>query len=290
MGIYKKSGRWRCGPHYTKTQAWLFTDDEKLNDETIWYGFSHYKDPITKKLSQKFKISTGFKATTLKNDDGEQIYSDVLFAEEQEGDFGRKLSNDKAENLLGSYKKIKKDVYFHAPINYERSTDKLLEDELPDLDMIYVTKNFETDFKNESLPGYYDMIGPSVYLRRDLSTPDYQKVYCYRRGRRWCIGPHLASPNAWAYSSETDEHPSGKFGWYEIFMAKLVKDRELSVFMLLKFRDSKYFAIIKKLIQKWTKLLILPNLNLHLWHADLSRNAVSTAFLVFFLRAIVFVP
>jgi len=179
------------------------------------YGFSHYKDPITKKLSQKFKISTGFKATTLKNDDGEQIYSDVLFAEEQEGDFGRKLSNDKAENLLGSYKKIKKDVYFHAPINYERSTDKLLEDELPDLDMIYVTKNFETDFKNESLPGYYDMIGPSVYLRRDLSTPDYQKVYCYRRGRRWCIGPHLASPNAWAYSSETDEHPSGKFGWYE---------------------------------------------------------------------------
>ena len=39
-----------------------------------------------------------------------------------------------------------------------------------------------------------------------------------------------------------------------IFMAKLVKDRELSVFTLLKFRDSKYFAIIKKTNTKMDKI------------------------------------
>ena len=82
--------------------------------------------------------------------------------------------------------------------------------------MVYVAEgSFETDFKNKSLPGYYDRIGPSVYVRRDVSMPDDQCVYCYKLNGRWCIGPHIGSTQTWAYSGETDLPPTGQFAWYE---------------------------------------------------------------------------
>ena len=50
-------------------------------------------------------------------------------------------------------------------------------EEAPDLDMIYIMKgSFSEDFKNNSLVGYYDKLSPTLFIRRDLSTPDYQKV------------------------------------------------------------------------------------------------------------------
>ena len=62
------------------------------------------------------------------------------------------------------------------------------------MDMVYVGEGtFDTSFKNNSLPGYYDKIGPSVYLRRDLSLPDRQQIYCYKMSGRWCIGPQAGS-------------------------------------------------------------------------------------------------
>ena len=50
-------------------------------------------------------------------------------------------------------------------------------EEAPDLDMIYIMKgSFSEDFKNNSLVGYYDKLSPTLFIRRDLSNPDYQKV------------------------------------------------------------------------------------------------------------------
>ena len=96
------------------------------------------------------------------------------------------------------------------------SHKRVLESEMNemDMDMIYV-EGFEEDFKNNSLPGYYDKIAKGVYARRELSTPDHQNVYCYKLNGRWCLGPHLESERAWAYSGLTEEPPTGQFPWYE---------------------------------------------------------------------------
>ena len=82
--------------------------------------------------------------------------------------------------------------------------------------MVYVgDKSFQTDFKNISLPGYYDKIGPSVYIRRQLSSPGRKVVYCYKLEGRWCIGPQLGHTRTWAYSATTNKPPTGKIAWYE---------------------------------------------------------------------------
>ena len=74
---------------------------------------------------------------------------------------------------------FKDDVYVHGPIAYDEKIHfkKMRTEEAPDLDMIYIMKgSFSEDFKNNSLVGYYDKLSPTLFIRRDLSTPDYQKV------------------------------------------------------------------------------------------------------------------
>ena len=67
----------------------------------------------------------------------------------------------------------------HGPIAYNEKVQfrKMSKNEAPDMDMIYILKDsFSQDFKNNSLVGYYDKLSPTVFIRRELSTPDYQKV------------------------------------------------------------------------------------------------------------------
>lgn len=73
-------------------------------------------------------------------------------------------------------------------------------------------------------------------------------------------------------------------------MAKLVKDRELSVFMLLKFRDSKYFAIIKKTNTKMDKIADFTKFESSFMARRLEPERRFNHILGFFPRAIVFVP
>ena len=109
------------------------------------------------------------------------------------------------------------------------STRKVLKDDMPDMNMIYVAETFETTFKNISLPGYYDKVGPSVYVRRGLSRPDYQTVYCYKLNSRWCIGPHLGAQTAWAYSGVNETHPTGRFAWYENVTGTTARTRSKTI-------------------------------------------------------------
>ena len=39
----------------------------------------------------------------------------------------------------------------------------------------------------------------------------YFQVFCYKLQERWCIGPEAGSLNTWAYSSKTDQQPTGNF-------------------------------------------------------------------------------
>ena len=73
-----------------------------------------------------------------------------------------------------------------------------------------IEKNYEiighfiSKFKEDSLTGYYDKISAyrpgSAYLRRELSTPDKQTVYCSKVEGRWLIAPE---PFSYGFNSIT---------------------------------------------------------------------------------------
>jgi len=211
--LYKLNDKWRLGPDYEDSSSWLFTKDG--HRDGTWY--KGVKSENEEGKTHRVRKTTGFTVKTLDEEDN------VLYATPEESEAVTfPLNKSARDNLLGSYKKVPslKDVWVHGPINHEDEPKKLPVDEMPDMGTLYVTKgHFISKFKEDSLTGHYDKISAyrpgSAYLRRELSTPDRQYVYCSKVEGRWLIAPEPFSRKCWAYSAVTDKQPSNVGIWYE---------------------------------------------------------------------------
>lgn len=106
---------------------------------------------------------------------------------------------------------------------------------------VYMKGKFHTDFKEESLPGWYDQIETDVYLKRNqvLSCKTKllviyfnlkeEKIFIYKYDSRWQVGPDQTEKVCWLFSSKTEKHCDEYIRWFEPVNSKWSRNRSISV-------------------------------------------------------------
>merc|ERR1712048_444824 len=135
--LYKFDDCWRIGRHYQSKNCLVYMDDSVLGKEgTTWYE-------VHKGHSSLIPVSLAV-ARINSHEDLILVNSDVL-------------TISRGDNISGAYLSIDENVYQRVK-------------------SVYMKGKFHTEFKEETLPGWYDEVEKDVFLKRNQE----EKIYIYK--------------------------------------------------------------------------------------------------------------
>lgn len=223
--LYHLGGRWRIGPDYRDKDCWLFTKKmpkngaERVNRTTQWYRVDD-NDQI---------VRTSVEIAQLDQQNKRIPY----FAETPEFPQrdSKPLPKNVSDNLLGAYTphRAANEVWYHGPIMWKGKRLQQFEKDVKDDEMVFIGDRNINPWKNvhnAGVTGYYDLVrgrcmgstDDMLYIARHTTRPEYQKIYIYRLGKRWVVGPQRGGDQSkvWLYSENNDTHVTDpKLKWVE---------------------------------------------------------------------------
>ena len=131
------------------------------------------------------------------------------------------LTISRGDNISGAYLAIDENVYHRVK-------------------SVYMKGKFHTEFKEETLPGWYDEVEKDVFLKRNqvnqtgfnqllASSIQEEKIYIYKREGRWQVGPDHTEKVCWLFSSKTEKQCDEYIRWFEPVNNKWTRNRSISV-------------------------------------------------------------
>ena len=152
--LYEYDGSWRIGKDFNKPDCWAFTNQTNLSKmlTATWFESG--------KTKNKREITVQISPSVYRDDFGEfdQFLKSVilqLFSVYITADL---LTYMKGQSISGAYMKESDGVYKHVK-------------------SLHLNGKFQTEFKQTSLPGWYDQVTPKQYVKRDeVSTRSIRTV------------------------------------------------------------------------------------------------------------------
>jgi len=184
--LYEYDGTWRIGKDFNKPDCWAFTNQTNLSKMLTATWFESAKTKNKREITVQISPS-------IHRDDFVYITADLL-------------TYMKGQSISGAYMKENDGVYKHVK-------------------SLHLNGKFQTEFKQASLPGWYDQINPKQYVKRD----EEENFFIYQREGRWQIGPDPNSKLCWLFSTKTEKGCDEYIRWFEPVKDKWTRNRTVTV-------------------------------------------------------------